>query len=60
MDKDHQISGLMFNTADWGAGPDRTPTENRTALDAAVEACIAAGGGTVYIARGNYAPPGDL
>jgi hypothetical protein len=46
-----------FLVADYGGGPDKTPEENRLAYDAALDACLAAGGGYVVLTDGDYGPP---
>ena len=43
-----------IKTADYGAGPEMTPEENRAALQRAIEACKEAGGGVVVLAAGEY------
>ena len=47
------IDGAVFNVLDYGAVGDGV-TDNRAAFQAAVDAAIAAGRGTVFVPDGNY------
>lgn len=48
------IDGATFNILDFGASPSATAADNTTAIQAAIDAANAAGGGAVYIPSGTY------
>lgn len=48
------IQGAAYNVLDYGASPSATPAENCTAIQAAINAANAAGGGQVFIPPGTY------
>lgn len=48
------IQGAVFNVLDYGASPDATPSANQIAMQAAIDAAHAAGGGGVYVPAGTY------
>lgn len=48
------IEGAAFNVLDYGASPSATPAVNRAAIQAAIDAANAAGGGEVFVPPGTY------
>lgn len=49
-----RIVGAVINVLDYGASPDATAAVNTAAINDAITAAVAAGGGTVYVPSGIY------
>ena len=54
------ITGAPFNVADYGASPSATAAVNQTAIQAAIDAAVAAGGGVVEFNTGTYSHASEI
>jgi hypothetical protein len=54
------IDGEVINVLDYGASPSATAAANTVAINDAISAAVAAGGGTVYIPAGIYLTDGPI